>query len=241
MGNKNSIGHSIINPHAVRDPEITTKNRKPWGNPQPETGLMKDDNSLVKGIAKGKLLESKTVSKYNGNKLGNGFVAAHVWRELDESGTLSVRDHRLFAFAPNIFWVPGVFSKLTDIEGSDIQVLIQKLSIKIYKDIKVSDELRPFVDKCWDLLDWAIESRKGEYDLPEAEDITFFRLSDRSINLRINKILKLSNKLIQHAEGKPIDDVKISSKYDQYIPTINQEAAAHLGKWLQNYHKALSG
>ena len=40
----------ITLPYVVRDPMLKTQVRKPWGNPQPNTGLMMDDNLKMKQI-----------------------------------------------------------------------------------------------------------------------------------------------------------------------------------------------
>ena len=233
----------IVEPVCVRDPSITTAQRLTWGNPQPHTGLMMDDNSMVKSIVKGssKLIESSRISEYDGKSLGNGFVASHVWREVGVQRTLSNRDNRLFTFIPNLVWLPVQVSKLSDREGSIVQSVLQQLAAHIYRNQTLNAPLQRIIDSCWA----EIEAHTHPFalpleSLPEIEKLSFIRLPSRYIDMKKKKIEKASTALLAHAAGNSIPTGRIlSSKYDHLIPRINRKAASSLGTWLADYHASL--
>ena len=229
-------------PYAVRDPMLTTKVRAPWGTPQIETGLMRDDNSIIKAIVKGKkkTMSSSVVSRYNGGYLGNNFVASHVWREIGTEERLSNRDHRLFSFIPNLVWLPKEVSKFTDREGSIIQSMIQQISMKIYRKIPVSESMSRFTEESWGILEDAGNmSPIPAESLPDTSKLTFIRITDSYIKNRTGKIGKLAESLLQHANNSEIEPPNISKKYDPFIHTIDRKAARKLGEWLSDYHSAI--
>jgi len=232
----------IALPYVVRDPMLTTQVRTPWGNPQPSTGLMMDDNSMVKAIVKGanKKMESSVVSKYNGASLGRNFVASHVWREIQTEAGLTNRDHRLFSFIPNLVWLPKEVSKFTDREGSIIQSMIQQISRKIYRDLEVSHSMKAFTEEAWSVIETAeIKVPLPIEALPDVSSITFIRISDSYIKTRTRKIGKLAEALTRYSQDLEVTLPVISSKYDPHIDTIDKDAAAKLGAWLSNYHTAI--
>ena len=79
----------ILLPFAVRDP-LCRKQKKDeieaWGSPN-EMGYLRDDNSLVKSLPKSLKVNSNNNSSYGGKKVGKGFVASHVWRQINGSST----------------------------------------------------------------------------------------------------------------------------------------------------------
>jgi hypothetical protein len=112
----------LLTPHAVRDPtcrkDAKTGRPEAWGSPNKE-GYFRDDNSLIKGIPGALSIES-SFSEYNGARMGNGFVASHVWRKLTDNSSAS--QHPLtYSFVPNLVWLPAQVAKLSDREGSFVQ------------------------------------------------------------------------------------------------------------------------
>jgi hypothetical protein len=231
----------IVEPFCVRDQSVVT-NRKLWGNPQPNTGFMMDDNSMVKNIVKGnnKIISSKTISEYNGKNLGKGFVASHVWRMTNEKNTLSNQDHSLFTFIPNIVWLPKQVSKLTDREGSFVQTIIQEISIHIYKKCNFHDAMNPIIESCWQKLDSQQKRIIPESALPSIESMSFVRLGDEYIKSRIEKIKIFSKTMSSYADFGELPKHKVlSSKYDPFINTIDKTAAKKLATWMEQYSTAL--
>lgn len=232
----------IVMPYVVRDPTLTTKVRTPWGNPQPHTGLMKDDNSMVKAIAKGKKkkIESAVVSKYDGGILGKNFVASHVWREIKTDADLTNRDHRLFTFIPNLVWLPKEISKFTDREGSIIQSLIQQISMKIYRNLELSEPVEVFTEEAWKVIETCeVKFPLPDEAIPDVSQLTFIRISDSYIRSRTRKIGRLAQALTFYSQDLEYTSPSISSKYDPLINTIDKGAAAKLGAYLTRYYNAV--
>jgi hypothetical protein len=236
----------ILYPYAARDHNCRKKppgkSTDSWGQPNMKTGIQKDDNTHIKnfGQSKKNKIESFTVKRYNGKSIGKNFVASHVWRELDGSGDLlASRDHRLFSFCPNLVWLPKEISKFTDREGSVIQSFLQKLSLHIYKDIEMPNQLKPIVKQSWDLLlSKPISVDLDDDCMPSLERLSFLRINESTINTRLKKIKSLGDSLHRHGNGLTFDKPKISSKYDPHISLIEQNAALELGDWLVNLHDA---
>jgi len=231
----------IVFPFMVRDPGCIP-NRKLWGNPQPDTGYFKDGNSMIKAIGKGKnrVMKSDLVSRYDGKSLGKDFIACHIWREIPAIDSLANRDPRLFSFIPNLVWLPKELSRLSDVEGSIVQLALQKLSREIYRKFSLPTNLARFSDEAWSLLDEVSGPAESlSIELPDINDLTFFRLPDNYVNLRITRIGALSDALIGHGNSLDFEMPKISSKYDPLIHTIDRTAALDLGHKLRDYFESL--
>src|SRR5437016_1885183 len=74
-------------PYANRDPACRGDKRRGipdlWGAPD-GNGRFRDDNSLIKGIPRSLIVRNPSNAIVNGRRIGTGFVAAHVWRKLDD-------------------------------------------------------------------------------------------------------------------------------------------------------------
>jgi hypothetical protein len=128
----------ILAPFVIRDNSCRKKApgspKDEWGSSN-ERGLLRDDNSLIKGIIKPFFVDGRRVADYNNKKLANGFVASHIWRELKiNDDKLASTFEKTNSFIPNLVWLPKQISKLTDREGSYAQNLLKTMSYKIYFD-----------------------------------------------------------------------------------------------------------
>ena len=116
----------IILPFVVRDPSCRKRKEnetEAWGSPN-DMGYLRDDNSLVKSLPKSLQIISPKQFLYQEKKIGNGFVASHVWRKINNSvvdADLASRDPLLNTFIPNLVWLPAQVSKLSDREGDFTQ------------------------------------------------------------------------------------------------------------------------
>src|SRR6266571_1074563 len=93
----------ILLPHVIRDSNCRPRQRggpDEWGSPDAE-GYCRDDNSLVKGLPKGLSIQGGANALYHGNRLGNGFVASHVWRSVD-TGSDEAKEGWTNTFIPNL-------------------------------------------------------------------------------------------------------------------------------------------
>ena len=135
----------ILLPFVIRDASCRKKRpetgKHEWGFANSE-GYLRDDNSLIKGIIKPLLVDGRKVKEYNNKKLGKGFVASHIWRELQNDETsLASTLPMTNSFIPNLVWLPKQISKLTDREGSYAPKILKTLSYKIYSAVKTPDSV----------------------------------------------------------------------------------------------------
>lgn len=182
----------ILVPHVVRDSSCRprhTGDRDEWGAPDPE-GYCRDDNSLVKGLPRALLIRSEGNVLYHRKRVGNGFVASHVWRSA-ETGDHASKEGWTNTFIPNLVWLPTQLAKLTDREGSFTQGFLQALSYKLYRNAEVPTALRPVVEAAWHQL----TQPEGVHDLPRTEDLNFFQETDRFIERRVAIIRRTRNGL----------------------------------------------
>jgi hypothetical protein len=137
----------ILLPHVVRDPACRTKranspkgpDKDLWGCAN-EDGFFRDDNSRVKDI-KNKGVVSSPYSHFDGQKLGGGFVACHLWGGDAMNGGSTTRQNWLNTFAPNLVWMPDGYEGFTE-GGCFFQEYFQAISCKLYKDLWEHDFTR---------------------------------------------------------------------------------------------------
>lgn len=124
----------VLAPFAVRDASCRGGKGKPdiWGSPD-SAGYLRDDNSLIKGIPRSLAIRAPSQKHLNGRRMATEFVAAHVWRQCADGGTLASRRPLLNSFVPNVVWLPSQIAKLTDIEGSLVQRTLQEMSWALYR------------------------------------------------------------------------------------------------------------
>ena len=192
---------------------------------------MRDDNSLIKGIVRSFNVQSKKIHSYNGLKLGNGFVASHIWGKvkINEKEMLSSRHYMLNTFVPNIVWLPVQISKLTDREGSIAQKILKAISLGIYRNIGTPQE----ISDLWNNLD--IEQSFFENSVVE-ERINSFIIPSGWLGKRIEQLLSEVETILS------IDSIDINGvpkvKSSRYLPTlkeISKEQRNELNNWLHKY------
>jgi hypothetical protein len=226
----------LLTPYAVRDntcrKDAKTGRPEAWGSPN-SRGYFRDDNSLIKGIPSALPIESR-FSEYNGRRMGNGFVASHVWRKLTNGGSAS--QHPVTnSFIPNLVWLPTQVAKLSDREGSFVQTYLQAISKKIYRPVLVSTHQQAVVDEAWDLL--PDPSGIPLQGLPRTEDLNFFAYSDDFMMSRLRSIEKVQV-LISHAalgQAGP----QVSKRYNEGLQLISPEQLEPLNQFLSKYTAGL--
>lgn len=137
-------------PFAIRDAQSRSKaNRlgtEAWGAPD-DRGYFRDDNTLIKNWVKSFVVTSPEPA-YDGRRIGNGFVACHVWRGTIDGRPLHA-DPLLNSFVPNLVWLPSDLARLSDRVGSYTQRLLQVLARRIYGGCEFSGRLAEYVEESW--------------------------------------------------------------------------------------------
>lgn len=132
----------VLLPYVIRDAscrKIDPATGKDTRGIATTKGLLPDDNSSIKGIPKSLEIISP-LKEMNGNRMGNGFVASHIWKELQVHNSILASQYEATnSFIPNLVWLPSQLSKLTDREGSYAQQFLQYVSGRLYRSIKLKN------------------------------------------------------------------------------------------------------
>lgn len=225
-------------PFAVRDPSCRKRKEgdvEAWGAPS-ENGYLRDDNTLVKAIPKSMLVSSVRQPLYHGKRIGNGFVAAHVWRQVkgsDTGATLASRDPWTNTFVPNLVWLPAEVAKLSDREGTFTQLYLQALSAKIYRHTDVEPAMRPIVDRIWGMLD--LPHGIPEQGLPQIEDLSFFQVDGAYIRNRRQSVADVVAALQTVLAGQPLTAKVVTTRFGDGLPSVSKEELTKRVAELANY------
>lgn len=227
----------IILPYVVRDPscrknQITGEDE--WGAPN-QKGFLRDDNSLIKGIVRSFEVKSSKIPTYNRKRLGNGFVASHIWREIsiDNNQIISSRNQTLNSFVPNLVWLPVQISKFTDREGSMAQKMLQAISYKIYHKINMPSE----ICSLWKYLPLPREFENIEIN---SNTVSYFDIPNKWIEKRIEGLMA-EIEIILSIDETEIDKI-LKVKCSRYLPSlkrISKEKRQTLDDWLISYKKLI--
>jgi hypothetical protein len=232
----------ILLPFTVRDPACRKRKEgevEAWGSPD-KLGYLRDDNSLVKGLPKSLSIVSPGQSLYNNKRIGNGFVASHVWRQIRNSAVganLASRDPVLNTFVPNLVWLPAQVAKLSDREGTFTQLYLQALSAKIFKDIPVPPGLSPFVEKAWSMID--IPAGIPIQGLPNLDDLSFFKPSQSFLTTRRKKIKEVIDALQKISKGQILNSKVITKRYGEGLPLVSPDEIMNRESDLNKYLDAV--
>ena len=233
----------LFRPYAVRDPTCR-KSTNPekieqWGCPN-EKGYFRDDNSLIKDIPSSLKIISPLKDLYHRKCIGKGFVASHIWREVNplySEAPLASRDPWTYSFVPNLVWLPVQVSKLTDREGSFAQLYLQAISAKIYRNVPVSHDLKPFVEKVWNRL--TINDAIPEHGLPDEKDLSFFEDTPIFTARRLRDIESVLIALQGRLSGESLQKKVDSGRYTEGLNLLPSENLGPLTDDLKEYVNAV--
>lgn len=205
-----------------------------WGSPTP-SGVFRDDNTLIKSLPKSLDIRAPAKHMYRGRRMGNGFIAAHVWREVGQP-ELASNDWRTYSFIPNLVWLPAQVAKLTDRESSFAQRFIQRLSFKLYGSVSPPGELGKATQNVWARL-------KSDQELDEQVDIgslNYFEVTDVWFKKRLQKLESVVGALEQVMNGQPVDGKVLSSRYSEGIRDLSPENLGPYLEELRTYARAVA-
>ena len=225
----------IILPYVVRD--YTCRGRingkEQWGMAD-NNGFLRDDNSLVKGIPRSFTVESSHLEYYDGLRMGNGFVASHIWGKvaIDGNQYFSSRIANLNSFVLNLVWLPSQLSKLTDRESSFAQRFLQVVSHKLYRKIQMPE----LISKVWDSLPFPAEFEVSGIDVSK---VAFFSVSEGWLKKRIDNLISEID-LIVSATTDNTEREKIKCR--RYLPSLVRLSSTErttLNEWLNEYRSVI--
>ena len=228
----------ILLPFVIRDSSCRKKQpntgKHEWGFAN-EEGFLRDDNSLIKSIIKPLYVDGNRVKEYNNKKLANGFVASHIWRELQNEEKLASTFQLTNSFVPNLVWLPKQISKLTDRENSYAQKVLKTLSYKIYYDNETKTSLK---EKVWSYFDNPKVSLRNFNDVSK---LNYFRVSQKWIDKKKKDLINEIDRIIETLnKNKPVEKkVKCSSYLPTLIERINPEKKETFIDWLKKYRNEI--
>lgn len=197
----------ILLPHVIRDSSCRPRKKGDedhWGCPD-QYGYCRDDNSLIKSLPRSLNVTSPTNALYQGDRLGVGFVASHIWRS-SEIGLDNQRAGWTNSFVPNLVWLPSQLAKLTDRSGSFTQAYLQAISYRIYRNLPLGKDLEPFANHAWEQL--PKPDGIPDQGLPRADELSFFDETDAFVKRRIDTISRVRDKLLSLRQTGT-DDVRL--------------------------------
>lgn len=230
----------VFSPFVIRDLKCRGNKKKNiperWGEPT-DKGYFKDDNSIIKGYVRSLEIRSP-FSSYNKYKIGNAYVASHVWRQPSNflsNEDLATKDPWLNSFIPNLVWLPQQLSKLSDREGGYVQTFLQKVSFQIYHHI-ITD-CPDLTNSLWDKLPVGVISDKEKVDI---SNISFFKYEQKVLQGRKSKILTVIHALQERVSNSFISNKIVSDRYTEGLNRLQSSSLVELKNDLENYMKQLS-
>ena len=224
----------VLLPWVVRDPSCRPKvqngqkTAEEWSSPN-EGGYLRDDNSLVKAIQRS-LVISGGSKHLADQKLGRGWVACHIWRQIKHP-ELATRHPRTNSFIPNLVWLPRQLAKLSDRENGPVQVALQRASWGIYRQTKVRDELDSLTEEIWSLI-----PEPDEWDALEPSAVHLFDCSERFVASRRKSLVEVIGylgSLLEDSEPKAAS--RLPSRYRDGLALTDRKAIELLHAELLQY------
>lgn len=213
----------ILLPFVIRDSSCRRKQpnstKDEWGNAN-EFGFLRDDNSLIKGIIKSFLVEGRRVKDYDNKKLANGFVASHIWRNLQiNQDKLASTFEKTNSFIPNLVWLPKQISKLTDREGSYAQNLLKTISYKIYFN---NNSLSDFKKEIWAELENPNTQTKHSIDVSK---LNYFKIPDTWVDKKRKGLIEEITTIKSVINSETVGSKKV--KCSSYLPTLLSKTSSN--------------
>lgn len=140
--------------------------------------------------------------------------------DFDNPRRLSTRHPYLNSFVPNLVWLPAQVARLTDREGSFVQLYLQALSRKIYRRVPLPPDMKVFTESIWDLL----EEPTGIPDsgLPAVEDLNYFEETPEFVKRRTASLRDLLEAVSDLANGKKVQKKLISTRYSDGLKQMRR-------------------
>lgn len=205
-----------------------------WGAPD-EMGYQMDDNTLIKGVPKSLPINGPKDSPLVGMKMGNDFVASHIWRKIDGIELVANRHPELNSFVPNLVWLPSQISKLSDREGQIIQDLLKLASWQVYRNAKVDQHYHEAVEAIWKYLEKDIEKITERYKFDPKSAHHFLPKDEKFIVRRIETARKALDFISSCENGTPTPTNSITSRYAEGLPKVSKITLSRLKKQVSKY------
>jgi hypothetical protein len=173
----------------------------------------------------------------NGKRIGTGFVAAHVWRKLSD-GSEAPRNAKTYSFLPNLVWLPVQLAKLSDREGGFVQTLLQAISLRIYRAVRLTPRLAAIVDPIWDEL--PVRSKPPELEALNVSAVNFFRFDEKWLGRRCRTLDLVRGALASMGSTQATDGKIVARRYGSGLRELRPTSVARLLHQLTEYEAAVA-
>lgn len=224
----------ILLPHVVRDAGARGRSSldgEQWASPNLH-GYLRDDNSLIKEAVKSLRIESPRAS-HDGLRIGQGWVAAHVW-QFARDGTRATVDATTNSFVPNLVWLPRSLARLSDVQGSRLQEHLIAIARYLYTGCEFRPRLASLVDATWAKL-----AVGPTLDRAFPDAFNLFEVSDAWIERRVRTIDRVRAALRRVGEPHEAASSLRPSRYRDGLGTIEPAQTESLRLALDAYLDAL--
>ena len=224
----------VIVPWCVRDRTCRyDQGPESWGAPR-DDAYLRDDNSIIKKLPLSCIVTAPPDHPYRGRKPWRGFTACHIWRDMPD-GTLAGADPWLYSFMPNLIWLPSWLSPLTDRQSSEVQRILQRTSIALFRDADVPSPLRPYTDYGWSKLQTPPEGHVMPVDQLAIFDPfgSFFR---RRVSY-LDKFVAGTESVLTRGS---LPGKLICTRYTVGLPELDDAAISDFGTAMEDYRDAVA-
>ncbi len=214
----------LLLPWVIRDPTCRGSKAKgtpdEWAAPD-ERGYLRDDNSLIKALPRSLTVTGPPGSHLKGARMGTEFVASHIWREVNHT-LLASRLPELNSFVPNLVWLPSQVAKLSDLEGSPLQRVLQSMSWAIYRTAPVAQHLQTVVEESWALIPTPAATTV------DLDRLNWFEATASFFKTRHARLKQVVAALETLCEGGTLTTKVIATRYTEGLPGISTDKRQEL-------------
>jgi hypothetical protein len=224
----------VMVPWCIRDRSCRyDQGPESWGSPRSD-GYLRDDNSIIKKLPLPLTISGPEESAYRGQKPWRGFTACHIWRDLP-SGELAGADPWLYSFVPNLVWLPTWLAPLTDRQGGDTQVILQRTSIALFKGMEVRGPVSGYAEAAWAKLP-PPPTGPGLV----LEQLNKFDAVPSYFTRRLNYLDKFVKGCDEILEGHTIKQKLICTRYTDELPQLDHRDLKQFRNTMDGYRQACS-
>lgn len=225
----------VMVPWCIRDRSCRyDQGPEAWGSPRSD-GYLRDDNSIIKKLPLSLFISGPEESLYRGRKPWRGFTACHIWRDLP-GGTFAGADPRLYSFVPNLIWLPSWLAPLTDRQGGDVQAMLQRTSLALFRSVEVPDSLAPYVDGSWRQL-----PNPGPGVALDTVRLQKFEPVPAFFARRLAYLDKFISGCDEVLDGRSLTRRLICSRYTEGLPSLDRARIRQFRDAMDDYRRACSG
>ena len=224
----------VIVPWCIRDRTCRyDQGPESWGSPRSD-GYLRDDNSIIKKLPLSLIINGPEGSPYRGQKPWRGFTACHIWRDLP-GGALAGADPWLYSFVPNLIWLPSWLAPLTDLQGSEVQAVLQRTSIALFRDVDVPSPVCDYSETAW---------RKLSAPAPGTALVTQRLQKFESVPAFFSRRLTYLDNFVSGCDevlgGRSLSRKLICSRYTEELPALDHDAIRQFRNAMNDYRRACS-